>query len=77
MLAREATPRQLLAFDSAIDAVVEGRPGVVLIEGSAGYGKSRLLEEVVRRARVAGVTALRSNNPSLYEARRFSSPKRE
>jgi DNA-binding CsgD family transcriptional regulator len=45
----------LAAIDSAIEAVVDGRPGVVLIEGSAGYGKSRLLEEAGLRARAAGV----------------------
>jgi DNA-binding CsgD family transcriptional regulator len=48
--------QQLLALDSAIDGAMEGRPGVVLIEGSAGCGKSRLLKEAAHRARVAGVT---------------------
>jgi DNA-binding CsgD family transcriptional regulator len=47
--------RQVRALDSAIDAVVEGRPGVILIEGAAGYGKSRLLSEAAARAQTAGV----------------------
>jgi predicted ATPase len=45
----------LRALDSAIEGVVAGRPGVVLIEGSAGYGKSRLLAETAARARSAGM----------------------
>ena len=45
----------LQALDSSIAAVVDGRPGVVLIEGSAGFGKSRLLREATHRATLAGV----------------------
>ena len=45
----------LAALDAAITGVGEGRPGVVLIEGSAGYGKSRLLAEAADRAQLAGV----------------------
>jgi DNA-binding CsgD family transcriptional regulator len=46
---------QLRAIDSMIDAVLQGQPGMLLIEGSAGYGKSRLLAETADRARAAGV----------------------
>ena len=45
----------LAEIDAAIDGLLDGRPGVVLIEGSAGYGKSRLLAEAAERARRAGV----------------------
>lgn len=45
----------LAALEAAIDCVVEGKPGVVLIEGSAGHGKSRLLWAAAERARAAGV----------------------
>jgi DNA-binding CsgD family transcriptional regulator len=46
---------QVLAIGAAIETVIDGRPGVVLIEGSAGYGKSRLLEDTALKARAAGV----------------------
>lgn len=61
--------RHVSALDSAIDAVVEGRPGLVLIEGSAGYGKSRLLTETAARARTAGVrVALAGADPDDRDA---------
>ncbi len=46
--------RHLASLDGAIAGVMDGQPGVVLVEGSAGYGKSRLLAEPAHRARIAG-----------------------
>jgi DNA-binding NarL/FixJ family response regulator len=41
---------ELAAFDKAADAARRGRPGVVLVGGDAGIGKSTLVVEATRRA---------------------------
>jgi predicted ATPase len=41
-----------------VKAVAEGRGGVLVIEGPAGIGKSRLLTEVLARAGTCGVRTL-------------------
>src|SRR5579875_1468975 len=42
----------------ALDGVMGGRPETVLLGGEAGVGKSRLISELVERARARGARAL-------------------
>src|SRR3979411_1356356 len=46
---------EMAVIDAALSDARDGRGGVLLVEGGAGLGKSRLLEEAVRRAGRAGV----------------------
>lgn len=46
---------ELTALHEAVAGLVEGLPGLVLIEGGAGLGKSQLLTEVAAEARRCGV----------------------
>lgn len=46
------------ALVAVLDAAVEGRGGLALIEGEAGIGKSRLVEELLADARWRGADAL-------------------
>jgi predicted ATPase len=41
-----------------LEDAVGGRSGLLLVAGEAGVGKTRLVEEVVRRSRESGVIAL-------------------
>ena len=50
--------RELEVIGASIAAVVEGRGGVLVIEGPPGIGKSRLLTEVLALADKAGVRSL-------------------
>ncbi len=43
---------------AVLDEAVGGRSGLLLVAGEAGVGKTRLVEEVVRRARESGTTVL-------------------
>jgi DNA-binding CsgD family transcriptional regulator len=45
----------MAAIDEVLDSAVDGRPGTVMIEGVAGIGKTRLLDEVIGRARASGL----------------------
>jgi DNA-binding CsgD family transcriptional regulator/tetratricopeptide (TPR) repeat protein len=49
---------ELEALDDALQRVLNGEPVALLIGGEAGVGKSRLIGELVGRARMAGVRAL-------------------
>ncbi len=49
---------ELEAIRARLDAVQARRGGVLTIEGEAGIGKSRLVDELVRQARDAGATCL-------------------
>jgi MoxR-like ATPase len=55
LLGRE---RELAAIGRVIDAAREGSGGLVVVEGPAGIGKTRLLDEAVRAASAAGVGVL-------------------
>lgn len=48
-------------------AAIEGGPALVLIEGEAGIGKTRLLQEVLRSEPIAGRTVLLAVSPPLRE----------
>jgi hypothetical protein len=49
---------ELAALTAALDDAVEGVPGVVLLGGEAGVGKTRLVEEAAQRAQAAGARVL-------------------
>src|SRR6267154_5319068 len=65
MAARPAAPAQpvrgrdaeMAVIDAALGGARDGRGGVLLVEGGAGLGKSRLLEEAVSLAGRAGLRA--------------------
>jgi DNA-binding CsgD family transcriptional regulator len=46
------------ALSEALDRAIAGKPGIVLVGGEAGIGKSRLLAEATTLAAAAGVTAV-------------------
>ena len=48
---------ELAVIDAALGQARDGRGGVLLVEGGAGLGKSRLLEEAMRLAGRAGLRA--------------------
>src|SRR5262245_33320431 len=49
---------ELKVIGALVEAVAQGRGGVLVIEGPPGIGKSRLLTEVMARADKAGVRTL-------------------
>ncbi len=48
----------LAVLDRSLDEALAGRPRVVLVEGEAGIGKSRLVAEAVQQARRRGAVVL-------------------
>ncbi len=59
---------EIAALDAAVGRVAGGEAGVLLLEGLAGVGKSRLLAEVRRRASEAGVRTLTARSSVLERA---------
>ncbi len=59
--------RELEALESALSAAREGTGGLVLVEGHAGVGKSRLLDAAALRARQSAIGVLRARG-SEHEA---------
>src|SRR5262245_58568285 len=57
--------RELEVIDRAIEGVVGGSSGLVLVEGQAGIGKSRLVAEARRRAAEGGVVVLSARGGEL------------
>eukprot|EP00741_Cyanophora_paradoxa_P015197 tig00020849_g14668.t1 len=54
---------------AAVDRLcAEGEGGTVVIEGPAGYGKSRLLQEVTRECAARGVRVLRADATAVEES---------
>src|ERR671931_2912851 len=64
LLGRE---RELAEIGRVIDAAREGSGGLVVVDGPAGIGKTRLLEEAARASSAAGVGVLRARG-SEFEA---------
>ncbi|HUS62781.1 MAG TPA: BREX system ATP-binding domain-containing protein, partial [Acidimicrobiales bacterium] len=50
--------RELGVLDAALDEASAGRTRMVLVRGDAGIGKTRLVEELVDRARRRGCDAV-------------------
>jgi ATP/maltotriose-dependent transcriptional regulator MalT len=71
VIGRISSPRfvgrreELTALEGATSAAFDGAGSAVLIAGSAGIGKSRLIAELVDRAQRSGVTVLMGECPPL------------
>ena len=57
--------RELEVFDRALERVVGGSSGFVLVEGQAGIGKSRLVAEARKRATDCGLAVLNARGGEL------------
>jgi len=55
----------------SLDRVAAGQPAVVLIEGEAGIGKTRLLDSAVQDARARGMQVARGRAEELEQSRPF------
>ena len=55
----------------ALDRIASGRSAVVLIEGEAGIGKTRLLDEVLEGARSRGMQVAAGRAEELERTRPF------
>src|SRR5260370_42435729 len=60
---------EIAVLGDAVDRVVSGRPAVVLIEGEAGIGKTRLLAGVLEEARGRGMQAAAGRAEGLARRR--------
>lgn len=63
--------RELQTLGEALDRVMTGRPSIVVIEGEAGIGKTRLLEEALEAARSRGLQAVIGRAEELEMSRPF------
>ncbi|HET6187720.1 MAG TPA: AAA family ATPase, partial [Trebonia sp.] len=62
---------EIAVLGDAVDRVVSGRPAVVLIEGEAGIGKTRLLAGVLEDARSRGMQVAAGRAEELERTRPF------
>jgi DNA-binding CsgD family transcriptional regulator/tetratricopeptide (TPR) repeat protein len=62
---------ELRALDAVLDRVVSGRSTVLLLEGEAGIGKSRLLGEMLDRARGRDLAVVTGRGEDLERTRPF------
>jgi DNA-binding CsgD family transcriptional regulator/tetratricopeptide (TPR) repeat protein len=58
-------------LDGALDRVTSGREAVVLVDGEAGIGKTRLLEDALARARSRGIRVEAGRAGELERTRPF------
>src|SRR5690348_1441721 len=71
VIGRISSPRfvgrceELTALEEAVTAALDGAGSAVLVSGEPGIGKSRLIAELVTRARASGATALIGECPPL------------
>ena len=63
---------EIATLVEALDLAASGRLAVVLIEGEAGIGKSRLLEEALESARGRGIQVTAGRAEELQQTRPFS-----
>ena len=63
--------RETVALAEALDLIASGRLAVVLIEGEAGIGKTRLLEEALAQARSRGMQVAAGRGEELERTRPF------
>ena len=59
------------ALDGALDRVASGRAAIVLVDGEAGIGKTRLLEDALARARDRGMRVETGRAGELERTRPF------
>ena len=62
---------EIAVLGEAVDRLVSGRPAVVLIEGEAGIGKTRLLAGVLEDARGRGMQVAAGRAEELEQTRPF------
>ncbi len=62
---------ELAQLQAGLEAVLAGRPRVLLIEGEAGIGKSRLVEEALHRIHERGITSLSGAGRSIEQQTPF------
>ncbi|HEU5420598.1 MAG TPA: AAA family ATPase [Streptosporangiaceae bacterium] len=62
---------EITALAGAVDRLAAGRPAVVLIEGEAGIGKTRLLSEAIEMARRRGLQVACGQAAELTQSRPF------
>jgi predicted ATPase len=62
---------EVAALGEVLDRVAAGRPAVVLIEGEAGIGKTRLLDAALEDARARGMQVARGRAEELEQHRPF------
>jgi DNA-binding CsgD family transcriptional regulator/tetratricopeptide (TPR) repeat protein len=63
--------RELAVLAAALDAAAAGRPGALLLTGTAGVGKTRLVDELLARAERVGALALRGAATDIAESPPF------
>jgi len=63
--------RELDVLSGALDTLATGRPAVVLVEGEAGIGKTRLLAETLADARSRGFSVATGQGEELERTRPF------
>jgi len=56
---------EIAAVDDALRSAASGRGGVLVLEGPAGIGKTRLVADATARAQVQGLTVLRARGGEL------------
>lgn len=66
LVGREAERR---ALDDLVDALADGTPGVALLIGEAGIGKSTLLRAATARSATGGITVIAGRGDPLTEDR--------
>jgi len=62
---------ELRALDHLVEAAAGGEARLVLVEGAAGIGKTRLVAEARRRAEMAGMRTLSARGSELERAFAF------
>jgi DNA-binding CsgD family transcriptional regulator len=62
---------EIRALGEALDRVSSGHPTIVLVEGEAGIGKTRLLEHALAKARARGMQVVAGRAEELERTRPF------
>ena len=62
---------ELAVLSRAVDDLAHGRPAIILLEGEAGIGKTRLLDEVLELGRHRGMQVAAGQAAELTRARPF------